>query len=770
MKLNFPDKYNTAILLLISLCTLFPQPILADENLWSTNGPAGGSVKTIAIQPFNNQIVYLGTISNGIYRSDNGGGSWQHLDLGIMENTQRVIAIHPFAPETLYAATARGLFKSSNGGVDWEFIILPIIPQNELTALLIHPLDPSLVITGGPTCEWISTDSGQSWTQLNIPHNTGIKDLEIDPSNQDIIYLIGSALYSGNGVWKSEDRGLTWSNIQNDLDTIGFCTDIEVDPIDSQLLYLSLITIFDSTDACMFKSTNGGQNWFEITPEALTLPYILQVQVSAIDHSVVLIGTSQDGVLKSTDGGSTWQPKNEGLRSHEIACLAIDSLTGIIYLGTYYQGIFRSTDDGESWEEISQNLHCGWFSDLAIGFDDPNLGYVIGYSGFFGTIDGGNSWDIVDAGIPPDHGPSAVKLDRYNPASIYLTVFSRTLYHTPGTGFYRSTDEGTSWEFFNAGLPDDITYSGIAITYGPEPERRIFLTSAIGLFFSDDLGETWQICGGGLPTNIDITEIDIAASEQDVIGIGDFYNHIFISSDRGESWTQAQPFPDSQGYYINDLAFCPTDPSVLYAGSANIGLLRTTNFGVTWENYNHNLPLSSPPYTPVVSGITLNPLNPENMFVITNHRGVYQSHNGGLDWEAFNAGLDTTLSSGAMMFAPGDTIKLYLAASTRSVWSIERTVGIPEDGNILPRSVAIGAYPNPFNSRVRLSYALPAAGPAAVTIYDVTGRQVQSLFEGYRPAGNHEFIWDASSVASGIYFYQLQAGEERQTAKITLLK
>jgi len=106
------------ILLFIILYIFLASSLLADENLWSTNGPSGGSVKTIAIHPFDNQIVYLGTISNGIYRSDNAGDSWQHLDLGILDNTQRVIAIHPFAPETLYAATARGLFKSSDGGID----------------------------------------------------------------------------------------------------------------------------------------------------------------------------------------------------------------------------------------------------------------------------------------------------------------------------------------------------------------------------------------------------------------------------------------------------------------------------------------------------------------------------------------------------------------------------------------------------------------------------------------------------------------------------
>ena len=749
---------------------LYFQNVRADENRWSCNGPTGGSVKTIAIHPSDNQIIYLGTIGNGIYRSDNGGDSWQHFDLGNLERTQRVIAIHPFAPETLYAATARGLFKSNNSGVDWEFIRLPSYPQNELTALAIHPLDPSLVIAGGPVNEWISTDSGQNWNQLAIPHNTGIADLEIDPGNQNIIYLLGNTMFFGRGLWKSENRGQDWSNIQNDLDSLGEGYDLEVDPVDSQILYVALSTIFDSTDACMFKSTNGGQNWFDITPAGLTVPYIKQVQVSTANHEIVLIGTSEDGVFKSIDGGSTWLPKNEGLRSGGIACIAVDSLTGIIYLGTYYQGIYRSTDNGESWEEISQNLNSGWFGELAIGFNNPNLGYVAGYSGFFRTDDGGNSWQIVDAGMPPDHGASAVELDRYDPANVYMAVFSRTLYPTPGTGFYRSTDEGTSWEFFNSGLPDDITYSAIAIAYGPEPERRIFLASYEGLFYSDDIGETWDRCSGGLPPYAEVIEIDVAPSDQDIVAVSVWPNWIFISYDQGETWEQMQPLPDPQGEFINDLAFHTSDPAILYAASYDMGLFRTSDYGQTWEAYDHDLPTPTYPWLIVVSGITINPQNPENMFVITNQRGVYQSHNGGRHWISFNVGLDTTNAGGDMMIVPGDTTRLMIATLGRSVWSIERTVGIAEGGDNVPRNMALGAYPNPFNSRVKLRFALPTAGPAAITIYDIIGRQVHSHFDGYRPAGNHEFIWDASSVASGIYFYRLQAEGETKTIKLTVLK
>ena len=769
MKLNFPDKYNTAILLLISLCTLFPQPILADENLWSSNGPAGGSIKTIAIHPFDNQILYVGTIQNGIYKTTDRGENWTHLGSPNTKFAQRKIAFHPFGPDTMYAATVQGVFKSTNGGQAWNQILFPQDSYNEYSALFVHPEFPDLILAGGFWYDWMSTDGGQSWARPAIPQGTGMADVAVDPVNSDIIYLVGNTMSIGNGIWKSTDRGLTWDNIQNNIDTTGFGTSLAVDPEDTEVLYFTRVNIFVEYDsACVSKSTDGGQSWLDITPSDLSTAFVAVIRILAGEHNTVLIGTVEDGVLRSTDGGQSWEHSNSGLKVLGVASMEIDPLTGWIYLGTYHDGIYRSTDGGQSWLKISQSINSLECKNLAVNPHQPAIAFVATIAGLFRTGDSGLSWRYVEPGYPYAHRPGSAAFDNYLPDNVYVCSYYKSFYPNTRTGFYRSTDGGISWDLLYEGLPDDVGFVQMAISYLEPEVRRIFLTSSRGAYRSDDIGETWEFCTGGLPPDLYSEAIEVSPADPNIIAAGDTYNRVFISFDAGENWEQTTELPPGPVRHINDLEFHPAEPNILFAASYNIGLFRTTDYGATWESYNNDLPLDPSP--PVVSGITINPLNPDNMFVASNHMGIYQSHNGGLHWESFNNGMDTTNPGGVMMFMPGDTTRLMIATLGRSVWSIERTVGITEDGGTLPLSVAIGAYPNPFNSRVRLSYALPAAGPAAVTIYDVTGRQVQSLFEGYRSAGDHEFIWDASSVASGIYFYRLQAAGERRTVKLTLLK
>ena len=99
-------------------------------------------------------------------------------------------------------------------------------------------------------------------------------------------------------------------------------------------------------------------------------------------------------------------------------------------------------------------------------------------------------------------------------------------------------------------------------------------------------------------------------------------------------------------------------------------------------------------------------------------------------------------------------------------------VGIGEKGNMsLPNRYMLEQnYPNPFNPVTTIGYALPKSGEVTLIVYNLRGKEIASLVDGKQPAGNHEVTWDASNVASGIYFYQLQAGDFVQTRKMVLLK
>jgi photosystem II stability/assembly factor-like uncharacterized protein len=749
---------------------------LSDENSWSTNGPAGGSVYAIEIHPQNPDIIYVGTIQNGIYRTSDGGNHWNHLDSPDQLRCMREIAIHPYAPDTIYATSVDGLFKSADEGLSWAELYPPHGIDNEYSAFLLHCEEPNLLFAGGPLNEWKSTDSGQSWEQLGIPHLAGIEEFAVNPLNPNEIYLATNTTSFGNGVFKSMDRGASWQNIQNNIAGELFCWSIAIDPQDTNLIYIGLHNPYD-TDSCLFKSTNSGQSWADISPTGLSQGAISRVRVSPFGNHAIFACTWNDGLFRSTDGGENWISCNEDLKTFNIGTIEFDSLNNIIYLGTLGDGIYKSTDDGMNWQKISQNIGLMPCLGLSISPSNPSLAFVPTAGGLYKTSDAGESWSHIEVGFPEYHKAARVLFDRHIYANIYLSTYHLSpdvqVYET---GFYRSTDSGDTWQFLNSGLPGDNSYIDIAVSYLGTDDRRIFLSSYRGIYFSDDMGHTWNLCANGIPPNTFINALAVAQSDESTIaaGTGWVNNRVFLSTDRGQSWEEPINYPDSIGSAVRDIEFDPMDAGHIYVGTDGAGIFESMDGGQSWMSILNDLP-AYPDY-PTVSGIAINPYNPSNIFVSSSRYGIYQSHNGGQNWEPFNEGLDTTATAGYIEFAPGDTNRLYFASGNRSVWTITRTAtGIDEEKIEMPSEISLRAYPNPFNSEIIIEYNAYASENITIEIYDIIGRKVKTLIDQIAVPGSNAFRWDGAnddhkSCPSGIYFARMTSETFSATAKMLLLK
>ena len=739
----------------------------AAENQWSWGGPEEARIKTIAISPQNNQYILIGTIENGIYKSTNGGVNWQHLDNSVVNTCMREIVFHPDGPDTIFAATYYGMYKSVDGEDDWYRLSTPGSSTREILDIEIHPVYRNIVFAGGSMAYYKSIDGGESWTEMNLPL-VAVTSIKASFQHPNTIFLSTESAEHRLSVFKSDDLGETWYSIHNDLDTNLWLLDMEINPLDDNVIYVCGYNYFNQGSRCVAKTTDGGAHWFDISPDSLTYRGINSLTISPLNHNTIYLCTASDGLLVSTDGGQHWSCLKNGHRAPSIATVCVDSTNGYLYLGTYYHSIFRSTNGGQLWEKIGANLKHADCLFLAVNPSWPDSLLVTTYTGIlYRSTDGGDIWYEVGLPISPP-GFKAWKpiYDITDRNYIYVSYF----HVSPGgeAGICRSSDGGYSWEKFNNGLPQYTWYYQPAISYFPNRDRRLYLTSLSGVFYSDSLGVTWEQCSAGLPSGSAFNAIAVSPVNPYLIFVENFDGLVYRTEDAGDNWQaiNSPPGPPSMGEIVCD----PLDENTVYAGKDFAGIYKSTDMGESWHSINGNLPPYSVDYYGL-SGIAVNQLNPLNIFVNIVLRGCFITYDGGTTWSAFNAGLSTNYDYAVTAIAPSDTNRIFLGTYQNSVWAYTRTgSGIDDDQPTPIVYTLFPNYPNPFNSSTTIRYNIPVAGPVRIDIYDILGRKVQTLLDVKQQAGSYQVIWNADGVVSGIFYYRLQTGDKSISRPMTVIK
>ena len=321
----------------------------SDPNNWSLIGPrptdagstyvTAGRVNAIAIDPRDNNTVYIGAAEGGVWKTTDGGQNWTPLTDDQASLANGSIAIDPINPDIVYVGTGEenfaidsyygaGILKSTDGGQHWTNIVGPFL-RATIGSLAIHPANGQIVLAGvgtigGITAStltrgvWRSTDGGQNWTQVL----TGAPATSVlfDPSNGNTAYAaLGLISGSGsNGVYKSTDAGKTWTLIPgsgaNALPTANVGRiDIGIAPSNSSTLFASIQDSSSSTFGGLlgvFKTTDGGATWNKLSPPNVCAGvgqcwYDMNIRVNPKDPNVVfLVGSLR--VARSLDGGATW--------------------------------------------------------------------------------------------------------------------------------------------------------------------------------------------------------------------------------------------------------------------------------------------------------------------------------------------------------------------------------------------------------------------------------------------------------------------------------
>jgi photosystem II stability/assembly factor-like uncharacterized protein len=287
------------------------------------------------------------------------------VETGLAGRGARCLAVDPGAPETIYVGTSdEGLFKSVDGGSSWEE--LSGIEHPRVTAVAVSPADGAVYAGTEPSALFVSRDGGSSWRELedmrNLPsaptwsfpprpwtsHVRAIAPSYADP---DLI-VVGIEL---GGVLRSTDGGETWQDQRPGAQPD--CHSLSAHPEAPELLY-------EAGGGGFARSTDFGDSW-ESVDEGMGLHYVWGLAVDAEDPSLIYAsaasgpgrahgGGASGAIIYRRTGNGRWQAALEGLSAFPYALCPDPEAPGAVYAGLGDGTILRGTEEGESWEEVAR--------------------------------------------------------------------------------------------------------------------------------------------------------------------------------------------------------------------------------------------------------------------------------------------------------------------------------------------------------------------------------------------------------------------------------
>lgn len=476
----------------------------AGESWFSTDFPERfefGSID-LSVDRANPDVVYAGA-NFRLYKTRDGGQTWQRSDTGLPSARINRIQIDPQTPDTVYLTLGNGVFRSNNAGASWQLagVIGTTAPASTLA---IDPITPSTLYVGATAPLFSSTerrgvfkstDAGVTWMagETGLPPQTSVAVLALDPSNPSALYA-GTA---GRGIFRSPDGADSWTPASSGLrNTVAF--PVAADPVTSNLAYT---------------------------------------------------GTSQQGILRTTDGGATWEPINTGLPTYDydIADIAIDPIeptTMYILLFGVNLGnsrvVWKTVDGGRNWLPASSGppgpTGLNVARRLAIDPLTPTIVYVASSTPprVHKTLNGGQTWALVSSGLPTGSSllPNGLVVDPATPTTLYLGLSPSGTSTNPDV--YKSTDGGATWSARANGLPTTGVPSLAIDSSNPDTLYAAALNA--GVFKTQDAGRRWLAMNEGLPTAVRVLSVAVDPNSPTTVYASTSQHGVFVRTSAANAW------------------------------------------------------------------------------------------------------------------------------------------------------------------------------------------------------------------------------------------
>ena len=821
---------KSTALLVLGLCTaaLFAQSPYdtALKNLkFRSIGPAvmGGRIDDLAIVESNPDIIYVGTAAGGIMKTVNGGMSWQAIFEDQPNPSIGDLALAPSNPSILYVGTGEpnnrqssswgdGIYKSMDGGA--TFTHMGLRETHHIGRIVVHPTDPNTVYAAalgdlwGPNKErgvYMSTDGGATWKQtLFVNEDTGVTDISIDPQSPNILY---AAAYQrrrtvfgfngggpGSGLYRSTDGGLHWTKLGGPTLGRGLPTGeygrcaLDVYRRNSNIVYA---LIEHPTQGGVYRSEDKGATWTRMSDTNPRPMYFSQIRVDPSSDQRIWMGGVN--IYFSEDGGRTFTQNRFRNVHSDVHAIWIDpSNSDHLVIGND-GGVWATNDSGRNWRHFN-NMAIGQFYEVAYDFQKPykicggaqdNYSWC-GPSSNMQTLGVGNEdWFTVQGGDGFYN-----RIDPSDPNIIYAESqdgnLARRDLRTSESKSIRPLEDNDQAPRFRFQWNSPLMIS-------PHDPKTIYY-GGNHLFRSTDRGDTWTRLGEDLTTGADRNKLTILGKVVDTVALsrndgvvawpcitaiaespvkagvlwaGTDDGNVQLSRDGGKTWHNVMSMITGapKGGYVSRIEPSHRDEGTAYVTfdnhrSADYGIyiFRTTNHGDSFTRITNGIP----PEAGTVHVIREDPANPNVLFAGMEF-GLYVTFDRGANWRKLKNGLPT-VPVFDLQIHPRDH-DLILATHGRSFWIMDDISALEQlNDQVLSSDLKLFENARPgiewkmadyrsfvgtslflagnAQPGVLLDYYTKSAGPVRFTITDKNGKAVRTLNARAEAGVVNRTAWD----------------------------
>ncbi len=496
-----------------------------------TNGPQGGTVFCVAIDSIGEPAsVYAGTNGGGVYRSIDEGRSWSRVGASLSSlniSALEVMRSSKDRPVIFAGASTNGLFRSTNNGTTWSLVKkYGNIFSTEIMHSYVSPSGGSMLIAGAGNIVYRSTDLGAVWMHaeygLSCSKVYAIEHLFVGST----VELFAA---TDSGLYRSTNEGGYWDPFGSEVPGRGLRTIFarRITP-DSTELYVGALS------GGVYRSGDRGMTWSAIGT-GLNQYIVSHLRVARTEDGMYsLLAATSIGIFRLAESSNAWIPlEGSAPRMSILALERMQSSTGdVVLAGTTIQGVFRSDDFLRSWSRSNAGLNATLvraIAHLPVANRDPGSFAAVNGLGVFRMDKPSNSWEPTKDDPPLRSAQSLLGLKPPLGETVLLAGTS--------AGVFRSTDEGLTWNRPSSGT---ITRSVVSMaSHSIRPDSAIILaaTSGAGVYRSTDWGQTWQQSNTGLPDR-NVYSVTIAeVSPENTVALVATNSGLFRSTNNGLNWS-----------------------------------------------------------------------------------------------------------------------------------------------------------------------------------------------------------------------------------------